>query len=233
MKIELATNGKSSLEKIGIDASDAGLSLTYLFSSSEYDLYIKNLHAIINSFNGKRILFFEDDYYTTNVSDKLKIIKRAVGKIGLIALKNYVIKKEDVKINGHNYFIDMALINGDLSEDVIKTIHRNIYNGVGVYFLLGNKPECTLSYSLLDVIKDYKDSTEDIFKIYFGETLSAERFFIIYGDGHIDNNYSHINSHVVKKESASLLENISKNSTHLYPIDFSKQLKLFESRRKG
>jgi len=93
MKIELATNGKSSLEKIGIDASDAGLSLTYLFSSSEYGLYIKNLHAIINSFNEKRILFFEDDYYTTNVSDKLKIIKRAVGKIGLMAIKSYIIKK--------------------------------------------------------------------------------------------------------------------------------------------
>lgn len=61
----------------------------------------------------------------------------------------------------------MALINGDLSEDVIKTIHRNIYNGVGVYFLLDNKPECTLSSSLLDVINDYNDSTEGIFKNLF------------------------------------------------------------------
>ncbi|CAI0818162.1 hypothetical protein [Serratia ficaria] len=181
MKSELATNGKTSLERIGVDANNAGLSLTYVFSSSEYDLYIESLHSIINSFKGKRILFFEDDYYTTSVSDKLKAIKRAVGKIGLMDLKKHIIKKEDVKINDNNYFIDMALINGDLSEDVVKTIYNNIYNGVGVYFLLDNKPERVFSVSLLDAIKGYNNSAENIFKVYFGETLSAERFFIIYG----------------------------------------------------
>ncbi|CAI0891604.1 hypothetical protein [Serratia ficaria] len=233
MKSELATSGKANLERIGVDENNAGLSLTYVFSSSEYDLYIESLHSIINSFKGKRILFFEDDYYTTSVSDKLKTIKRAVGKIGLMDLKKHIIKKEDVKINDNNYFIDMALINGDLSEDVVKTIYSNVYNGVGVYFLLDNKPECVFSASLLDVIKGYNNSADSIFKVYFGETLSAERFFIIYKGGYIDDDYSYINHHVVKKNNAPLLEYIAKNSTHLYPIDFSKQLQLIESRRKG
>ncbi|OUI58196.1 hypothetical protein AZZ98_002039 [Serratia marcescens] len=61
------------------------------------------------------IVFLDDDYYVDNVSDKIKSIKRAVGKNGLMELKKNVIKKEDIIFNNRNYFIDMVEVSDDVS----------------------------------------------------------------------------------------------------------------------
>ncbi|AVN33731.1 hypothetical protein [Serratia marcescens] len=115
MRIKLITDAKASLKKIGVSVKDTDFSLVNVFSSDEYELYIKKLWETINSFKVKMIVFLDDDYYVDNVSDKIKSIKRAVGKNGLMELKKNVIKKEDIIFNNRNYFIDMVEVSDDVS----------------------------------------------------------------------------------------------------------------------
>ncbi|MFL4450691.1 hypothetical protein QTO19_04995 [Serratia marcescens] len=126
MRIKLITDAKASLKKIGVSVKDTDFSLVNVFSSDEYDLYIKKLWETINSFKVKMIVFLDDDYYVDNVSDKIKSIKRAVGKNGLMELKKNVIKKEDIIFNNRNYFIDMVEVSDDVSLLTVRGIYKAI-----------------------------------------------------------------------------------------------------------
>ncbi|BEN78163.1 hypothetical protein SMKC082_15730 [Serratia marcescens] len=226
MRIKLITDAKASLKKIGVSVKDTDLSLVNVFSSDEYELYIKKLWETINSFKVKRILFLDDDYYVNNVSDKIKNIKRAVGKNGLMELKKNVIKKEDAIVDNRNYFIDMIEISDDVSFLAVEGIYKTIYSGGGVYFFLQEGLTCE-SDSLLGLIKSYNDECSISCKLHFGETLTSERYFILTGVNEYNN--SHLLCGVTRFTGEEVDKLIEKTSHH-YPMVFEKQILKFETR---
>ncbi|EMH5179567.1 hypothetical protein RGJ03_001223 [Serratia marcescens] len=226
MRIKLITDAKASLKKIGVSVKDTDLSLVNVFSSDEYELYIKKLWETINSFKVKRIVFLDDDYYVDNVSDKIKSIKRAVGKNGLMELKRNVTKKEDIIFNNRNYFIDMVEVSDDVSLLTVERIYKAIYSGGGVYLFLQADLICE-SDSLLGLINSYDDECSISCKLHFGETLTSERYFILTGVS--EDNNSHLLSGVARFTGEEVDKLIEKTSHH-YPMVFEKQILKFETR---
>ncbi|HEJ6941789.1 TPA: hypothetical protein SMF29_002566 [Serratia marcescens] len=226
MRTKLITDAKASLKKIGVSVKDTDLSLINVFSSDEYELYIKKLWATINSFKVKRIVFLDDDYYVDNVSDKIKSIKRAVGKNGLMELKKNVTEKEDIIVNNRNYFIDMVEVSDDVSLLTVEGIYKAIYSGGGVYLFLQESLICE-SDSLLGLIKSYNDECDISCKLHFGETLTSERYFILTGVN--EHNNSHLLSGVTRLIGEEVDKFIEKTSHH-YPMVFEKQILKFETR---
>lgn len=226
MRTKLITDAKASLKKIGVSVKDTDLSLINVFSSDEYELYIKKLWATINSFKVKRIVFLDDDYYVDNVSDKIKSIKRAVGKNGLMELKKNVTEKEDIIVNNRNYFIDMVEVSDDVSLLTVEGIYKATYSGGGVYLFLQEGLICE-GDSLLGLIKSYNDECDISCKLHFGETLTSERYFILTGVN--EHNNSHLLSGVSRLTGEEVDKLIEKTSHH-YPMVFEKQILKFEAR---
>lgn len=226
MRIKLITDAKASLKKIGVSVKDTDLSLVNVFSSDEYELYIKKLWETINSFKVKMIVFLDDDYYVDNVSDKIKSIKRAVGKNGLMELKENVIKKEDIIFNNRNYFIDMVEVSDDVSLLTVRGIYKAIYSGGGVYLFLQADLVCE-DDSLLGLINSYDDECSISCKLHFGETLTSERYFILTAVS--EDNNSHLLSGVARFAGEEVDTLIEKTSHH-YPMVFEKQILKFETR---